>query len=52
MQPKWWENTLYYTLNYTLHPKLFECILCTLNYDICYTSHPKVSFTIKLDGNL
>jgi len=26
---------LNYVLNYTLHPKLFEYIVYTLNYDIC-----------------
>ena len=44
--------TLNYILNYTLHLKLFECMVCTLNYDHCYTLHPNVSFTLKLDGNM
>ena len=39
-------------LNYTLHHKLFECTVYTLNYDHCYTLHPRVSFTVKLDGNI
>ena len=43
--------TLNYILNYTLHPKLFECTLCILNYDLCYILHPNVSFTVKLDKN-
>ena len=37
---------------YTLHPKLFECMFCTLNYDICYTLHSYVKFSINLDENL
>ena len=45
-------TTLNYTLDYTLHFKLFECTFYILNYDICYTLHSIVSFTIKLDGNL
>ena len=28
---------LNYTSDYTLHPKLFECMFCTINYDHCYT---------------
>ena len=28
---------------HSLHPKL---------YDHCYTLHPRVSFTVKLDGNM
>ena len=47
--------TLYhlnYAPYYTLHSKLFECILCTLNYDICYTLHTAISFTVKWDGNM
>ena len=49
---------LNYTLDYTLHPKLFkcpklfECTVCTLNYDTCYTLHLDISFTIILDGTL
>ena len=43
---------LNYALNYILHPKLFECIICILNYDYCYTLHPIVSFTVKLDRNM
>ena len=41
---------LNYTLDYTLHLKLFECTVYTLNYDTCYTLYPDVSFTIILDG--
>ena len=42
-------TTLNYTLDYTLHTKLFECSICTLNYDTCYTLHPDISFTVILD---
>ena len=45
-------TTLNYALNYTLHSKLFECIVCTLNYDSCYTLHPIVSFIVKWDGDM
>ena len=44
--------TLNYTLDYTLHHKLFECTFCTINYYIYYTLHPDVNFTIMLGGNL
>ena len=43
--------TLNYTLNYTLYPKLFECIFCTLNYEHCYILQSDIKFSIKLDGN-
>ena len=42
-------TTLDYTLNYILHPKLFECTFCTLNYYICYTLHPDFNFTVMLE---
>ena len=42
-------TTLNYTLDYTLHHKLFECIFCILNYNPCYTLHPNVKFAINLD---
>ena len=42
-------TTLNYTLDYTLHPKLFKCTIYTLNYDTYYTLHPDVSFTVILD---
>ena len=42
---------LNYTLDYTLHPILFECILCILNYHNYHTLHPYVTFTVKLDKN-
>ena len=45
-------TTLNYTLDYTLHLKLFECMFCTLNYDSCYTLHHAVKFAINLDGNI
>ena len=45
-------TTLNYASDYTLHPKLFECTVCTLNYDLCYILHPDISFTVKLDGNM
>ena len=32
--------------------KLFECTVYILNYDHCYILHPRVSFTVKLDGNM
>ena len=37
-----------YTRYYTMHLKLFECTLCTLNY---HTLYPGVTFIIKLDRN-
>ena len=43
--------TLNYTLNYTLHPKIFKCMFCTLNYDNCYTLYPDFKFAINLDKN-
>ena len=50
------EKLHFITLNYaqitTLHPKLFECTVCTLNYDPCYTLYPGISFTVKLDKNM
>ena len=39
--------TLNYTLDYILYPKLFECILYTLNYNICYALYLDVSFIVK-----
>ena len=42
-------NTLNYTPDYTLNPKLFKCTLCILNYHTYYTLHPDFSFPIKLD---
>ena len=44
-------TTLNYTPDYTLHPKLFECTLCTLNYYTNDTLHPDISFTVMLDRN-
>ena len=44
--------TLNYSSNYSLHHKLFGCIVCTLNYNSRYTLHSVVSFTIKLDENM
>ena len=38
--------TLNYTLNYTLHPKLFNCALYTLNYHTYHTLHPDVIFAV------
>ena len=43
---------LKYILNYTLHPKLFECMFCTLNYNYCYTLYLDVKFAVNLDGNI
>ena len=42
-------TTLNYTLDYTLHHKLFECTICTINYDTYYILYSNVSFTIILD---
>ena len=42
-------TTLNYASDYTLHHKLFECTVYTLNYDHCYTLHPNISFTVKFD---
>jgi len=44
-------TTLNCTLDYTLHPTLFECTLCTLYYHNYHTLHPYVTFTVKLDKN-
>ena len=41
---------LNYTLNYTLHAKLFECTFCTKNYDSCYILYPNVKFVFNLNG--
>jgi len=41
-------TTLNYILNCTLHPKILECTLCTLNYHIL---HPHITFTVKLNRN-
>ena len=44
------------TLNYTtithcsLHPKLSECTISTLNYNPCYTLHHAVNSSVILDG--
>ena len=45
-------TTLNYALDYTLHHKLFECTVYTLNYDPCCTLHPDVNFTVKFNGNM
>ena len=37
---------LNYTIDYSLHPKLFECTFCTLNYDFYYTLHPNINFLL------
>ena len=42
-------TTRNYALNYTLHPKLSECTLYTLDY---HTLHPNVTFTVIFDGIL
>ena len=36
---------------YTLHPKIFECVIFILNYDPYYTLHPNVMFAFNLDGS-
>ena len=38
--------TLNYPLNYTLHHKLSDCTLCTLNYHTYHALHPGVIFTV------
>ena len=35
-------TTLNYALDYTLHPKLSDCTLCTLNYYTYHILHPNV----------
>ena len=37
---------LNYALDYTLHPKLSDCTLCTLNYHTYHTLHPGVIFVV------
>ena len=37
---------LNYALDYTLHPKLSDCTLCTLKYHIYHTLHPCVIFAV------
>ena len=44
-------TTLNYTLNYILHPKIFKCIICTINYNHCYTLYPDFKFSVNLDKN-
>ena len=39
-------TTLNYTLDYTLHPKLSDCTLCTLNYHTYHALHPDVIFAV------
>ena len=39
-------TTLNYPLDYTLHPKLSDCTLCTLNYHTYHALHPGVIFTV------
>ena len=39
-------TTLNYALDYTLHPKLYDCTLCTLNYYTYHALHPDVIFAI------
>ena len=43
---------LNYASDYTLHPKLFERTLCTLNYHTYYTLQPGVTFTVIFNGIL
>ena len=38
--------TLNYALDYTLHPKLFDCTFCTINYHTYHTLHPGVIFAV------
>ena len=39
-------TTLNYALDYTLHPKLSDCTLCTLNYHTYHTLHFGVIFAV------
>ena len=39
-------NTLNYALDYTLHHKLSDCTLCTLNYHTYHALHPGVIFVV------
>ena len=39
-------TTLNYPLDYTLHSKLSDCTLCTLNYHTYHALHPGVIFTV------
>ena len=41
-------TTLNYPLDYTLHPKLSDCTLCTLNYHTYHALHPDVIFLLYL----
>ena len=42
-------TTLNYAPDYTLHHKLFKCILYTINY---HTLHPSVTLAVTFDGIL
>ena len=44
--------TINYALDYTLQPKLFKHILCTLNYHTYNTLHPGVTFAVMLNRML
>ena len=46
------QHTLNYVPGYTLYPKLFECILCTLNYYTYNTLHPDVTFAFMFNKML
>ena len=39
-------TTLNYPLDYTLHHKLSDCTLCTINYHTYHALHPDVIFTV------
>ena len=45
-------TTLNYALDYTLQPKLFKHILCTLNYHTYNTLYPGVTFAIMFNRML
>ena len=49
LKKKLYFTTLNYALDYTLHPKLSECALCTLIYYTYHTLHPGVTFAIVFD---
>ena len=45
---KLYHTTLNYALDYTLHHKLFDCTLCTINYHTYHALHPDVIFAVIL----
>ena len=43
---KLYHTTLNYVLDYTLHHKLLNCTLCTINYHTYHTLHSSAIFAI------